>query len=63
MHWECYMEATELRAYGANNDSLWSGSLNDEPANHHVVARLNKRAGGNVSESCSCWRKRFAGKP
>ena len=43
--WRC----TELRANGANNDSLWSGSLDDEAANHHVVARLDKRPRTDVA--------------
>ena len=49
MHWEYYMGCAELRAYSTNNDSLWSGSLNDEAANHHIVAGLNKRARTNVT--------------
>src|SRR5437763_1543853 len=42
---------TELRANRANNYFLWVGPLNNETTNLHVVACLNKGAGGNVSES------------
>src|SRR5436309_2399139 len=38
----------ELRANGADDHSLLAGSLDNEPANHHVVARLNKGARGDV---------------
>ena len=43
---------SELRAYGANNYSLWFRPLNNETANHHVLACLNKRARGGVA--CRC---------
>ena len=33
---------TELWTYGTNNYPLWASPLNNEPANHHVVARLHK---------------------
>src|SRR5437763_1020856 len=39
----------ELRANGANDDPLWSNPLNNETANHHVVARLNEAAGADVA--------------
>ena len=32
----------ELRANGTYDHVLWLSSLYDEPANHHVVAGLNK---------------------
>ena len=38
----------ELRANGANDHALCAGSLDNEPPNHHVVARLNKGARGDV---------------
>ena len=41
----------KLRTNGANNYSLWFGPLNNEAANHHVVACLNQGAGRDVSES------------
>ena len=50
------MGKTKLRADGANNYPLCPRPLNNKTTNHDVVARLNKGAGGNVSESCSCWR-------
>ena len=51
MHWEHYTEV-KLRANGTNNHSLWFGSLNNEPANHHVVARLDKGARDQMLPSC-----------
>src|SRR5438309_164706 len=48
---------TELRANGANNHPLWLSALNNEPANHYVVARLHKCASGDVTEPRRrCWR-------
>jgi len=44
------MEVHEVRVDRANNDSLWSGSLNDEAFNHHVVARLDKRGRTDVAK-------------
>src|SRR5436190_422943 len=38
----------EVRACGANNHPLWFSPLNHEPANHHVVTRLNERARRDV---------------
>src|SRR3989442_1389590 len=38
----------ELRANGANDHALCAGALDNEPPNHHVVARLNKGARGDV---------------
>ena len=43
--WRC----TELRTNGTNNHPLWSGPLNNETANHHVVARLHKAASTDVA--------------
>src|SRR4029077_2545855 len=43
----------ELRANSTNDHSLWTCALNNETANHHVVARLNKAAGADVTQS---WR-------
>ena len=42
----------ELRANGANNYSLWFGPLNNESANHHIVARLNKGARADITQDC-----------
>src|SRR5204863_302320 len=43
---------SKLRANRANTHSLRASSLNNEPANHHVVACLNEGTRGNISESC-----------
>src|SRR6478752_10030260 len=43
----------ELRANSTNDHSLWSCALNNETANHHVIARLNKAAGADVTQP---WR-------
>ena len=40
---------SELRAYGTNNYPLWFGPLNNEAANHYVVACLNKGARADVA--------------
>ena len=40
---------SELRTYGANYYPLWFGPLNNEAANHHVVACLNKGARTDVA--------------
>ena len=48
VHWERRIEL-ELRANGAHNHPLWFSPLNNEPANHHVVARLHKAARANVA--------------
>ena len=43
MHWERHMEAAESSGPIARIITLlWLSSLNNEPANHHVVARLHK---------------------
>src|SRR5205823_1276114 len=39
---------SELRTNGTNNDCLRSAPFNNEAANHHVVAGLNKGARGDV---------------
>ena len=49
MHWECYTEVQQLGTYGTNNHPLWLSPLNNEPANHHVVAGLHKAASTNVA--------------
>src|SRR5947208_3084317 len=49
-HWIRNAILTELRANGANDHSLWLSALHDKPANHHVVAGLNKSARGDVAE-------------
>ena len=41
----------ELRTNGTNNDSLWFGSLNNESANHYVVACLNEGACADIAEN------------
>src|SRR2546430_733764 len=43
---------SELRANGAYDNSLCSPALDDESANHHVVAGLNKAASTEVAERC-----------
>src|SRR5262249_9986573 len=40
----------ELRANGTNDHSLWSCALNNETANHYVIARLNKAASADVAK-------------
>src|SRR6266403_848015 len=44
---------TKLRTNGANNHPFWGRTLHDKTANHHVVARLNKGARGDVAELCT----------
>jgi hypothetical protein len=39
----------ELRANGTNDHPLWSLSLNNKTANHHVLTGLNKAAGADVT--------------
>src|SRR5437899_1001707 len=39
-----YAILTELRTDGAYDHALCFGALDNEPPNHHVVARLDKRA-------------------
>src|ERR1044071_7036588 len=43
----------EFGANGTNDHSLWSCTLDNEPTNHHVITRLNKAAGADVTQS---WR-------
>src|SRR5262245_25359898 len=40
----------ELRANGTNDHSLCTSALNNETADHHVLARLNKAAGADVTK-------------
>src|SRR5438094_126051 len=40
----------ELRANGANNDSLWLRPLNNESSNHHVVGGLDKGACADITQ-------------
>src|SRR6187551_1841933 len=42
---------SKLRANGTNDHSLWSSALNNKTANHHVLARLNKAAGADVTKA------------
>src|SRR5260370_6254022 len=41
---------SKLRTYGANNHPLCLHSLNNEPANHHIVASLHECARGDVTK-------------
>src|SRR6266481_3700103 len=50
LQWIGNAKLTELRSNGADNHSLGLGSLHNEPADHHVVARLHKRAGTDVAK-------------
>src|SRR6266480_1932854 len=43
---------SQFRANGTNNYPLWFGALNNEAADHHVVARLHKAACANVAQRC-----------
>ena len=45
---------TEFRANRTQNHPLWLSSLYDEPANHHVIARLNKAAGTEIAQIGGC---------
>src|SRR5437660_7875559 len=57
LQWIGNAKLTELRANGADNHSLWFGPLNNEPSNHHVVARLHKGTRGDVTKPRRrCWR-------
>src|SRR5437868_6954065 len=49
-HWIRNAILTELRANGANDHSLWLSALNNEPADHHVVARLHKGARTDIAQ-------------
>ena len=42
---------SELRTNGTHNHRLWLSPYNNESANHHAVARLNKTAGTDVAEN------------
>src|SRR5258707_470628 len=42
----------ELRANRTNDDSFWPSPLNNKTANHHMLARLNKAAGADVTKAC-----------
>src|SRR3954451_19548117 len=50
---------SKLRANGTNDHPLWSSALNNKTANHNVLARLNKAAGADVTQTCliqyRCW--------
>ena len=41
----------KLGPNSANDDSLWPTTLNNKTANHHVLARLNKAAGTDVTKT------------
>ena len=45
--WRC----TELRTYGTNNHPLCACSLNNKPANHHVVTSLHKAASADIAKN------------
>src|SRR5882762_9700987 len=49
---------SELRTNATYDHRLWSGPLNNEPANHHVSARLNKAPSTDVTEVRWCGRRR-----
>src|SRR5437667_94163 len=49
LQWIGNAKLTKLRPNGADNHSLWFGPLNNEPSNHHVVARLHKGTRGDVT--------------
>src|SRR5437016_6334870 len=40
----------EIRTYGANNHPLWLCPLDNEPADHHVVASLHKGARADITQ-------------
>ena len=42
---------SELRADGANDDSLWLGALDNETSNHYVIVCLDKAASADVGEN------------
>src|SRR5437763_72927 len=42
----------ELRTNGTNDHPLWSRPFDDKTANHHMLARLNKAARADVTETC-----------
>src|SRR4051812_5556823 len=41
----------KFRANGTNDHPLGSSALNNKTANHHVLARLNKAAGADVTKA------------
>src|SRR5512133_3007085 len=43
---------SKLGANGANEDSLWPTTLDNKTTNHHMLARLNKAAGADVTQTC-----------
>src|SRR5204863_288522 len=44
----------ELGTNGTNDHPLWSRPFDDKTANHHMLARLNKAARADVTETCLC---------
>src|SRR5437879_4110913 len=50
LQWIGNAKLTELRPNGADDHSLGLRALHNEPADHHVVARLHKRAGADVAK-------------
>src|SRR2546423_1470111 len=49
-HWIRDAILTDLRANGANNSPLGSRPLHNNPADHHVVARLHKGARTDIAQ-------------
>ena len=41
----------ELGANGTNDHSLWPSTLDNKTTNHHMLARLNKAAGADVTKA------------
>src|SRR5438094_589421 len=50
LQWIGNAKLTELRPNGAYDHSLGLRALDNEPADHHVVARLHKGAGTDVAK-------------
>src|SRR5205807_5757705 len=50
LQWIGNPKLTELRPNGADDHSLGLRALDNEPADHHVVARLHKGAGADVAK-------------
>ena len=42
---------SEFRANGTNDHPLWSSPLNNKTTNHHMLTRLNKAAGADVTKA------------
>ena len=42
---------SELRANRTNDHPLWSSPLDNKTTNHHMLARLNKAAGADVTKA------------